>query len=129
MSRETKVTWEIKSEHYGKWIRETQVVGQWPQPVFVSEGAMIEDILSRTEEKGFFKDIVAWLERDAPRMMRESLRELYVSRPEPVSYERLCEFVYNVGLRASGAIERRMLLEGANKWAEKYFGDFPPTFP
>lgn len=100
-------------------------VQQWPKPPTDEE--MIADVLSRTEDKGFFEDMVAWLRMDAPRKIRKNLQELHPPmHTGPVAYDRLCEVLYQVGFRASEVLERRMALGPSNRWVRQYFEDFPP---
>lgn len=127
-------TWEVKNDEYGKWLDQTITIpsgtinantikSQYTVPSATKE-SMIENILSKTEEKGFFGDIVEWLKRDAPKKVTATLNDLHYSS-EPVTYERLCEAVYDVGFRATERIEQRMMLGPANEWVQGYFRDFP----
>lgn len=87
---------------------------------------MIEDILNRTEDKGFFNEMVEWLKKEAPKRLPFMLRELCLPmHPGSVSYDRLCEVLYQIGFRTSELIERRMILGPSNKWVAQYFIDFP----
>ena len=84
---------------------------------------MIDDIMNRTEDQGFFKDVVDWLSKEAPRILLNTLEQLCYAGP--VTYSRLCEFLYDIGFRTSELIERRMILGPSNKWVVEYFKDFP----
>jgi len=88
---------------------------------------MIEDVMSRTEDRGFFRDMVEWLRKDAPKRLRSILGE-FVSpmHTGPVAYDRLCEVLCQIGFRTSELIERRMILGPSNRWVVEYFDDFPP---
>lgn len=123
-----KVTWEYYTKDYGKWVMDPQGTpsNPYPEPVYASDEAMIEDILKRTEDKEFFKEVVAWLRQDAPKKLRAALIEIHGIRQKPIKYEWLCELVYNLNFRASERIEHRMILGQTNEWTRKYFKDFPP---
>lgn len=122
-------TWEVKTYKPGagavgsNYYPYNPVKEAGPPP---TDEEMIKDILSRAEDGGFFKDMVEWLRRDAPRKLRKALNEL---RPPmhkgPVAYDRLCEVLYQVGFRASEILERRMILGPSNDWVQRYFEDFP----
>lgn len=117
-----------KDKNWGKWTytaKGSDKAQPWPKPPTDEE--MIADILSRTEDEGFFSDMVAWLRMDAPKKLRWTLQELNPPmHTGPVAYERLCEVLYQVGFRASEMLERRMALGPTNAWVRKYFEDFPP---
>lgn len=117
----------INNKDWGKWTYTAKGANEtapWPNPPTESE--MIRDALSRTEDEGFFGDMVAWLKKDAPRRLKSVLRDL-CSPMGTISYERLCASLYNVGFRASERLERRMTLGPSNEWIRKYFEDFPPA--
>lgn len=127
-------TWEVKNYEYGKWLDQVITVpagkaaantikSKYTVPSPTKE-SMIEDVLSRTDEKGFFGDVIEWLERDAPRKVAITLNDLHYSSGS-ITYDRLCEAVYDVGFRANERIERRMMLGSANEWVQGYFRDFP----
>lgn len=147
-------TWEVKdnSQDWPKTIITTSPPSNWPKTTVVStslspytitsstitsstiyqfpsapsEDDMIKDILGRTEEYGFFKDILEWLKKDAPKKLRVILRELVSPiHTGHVTYERLCEVMYHIGFKTSELIERRMILGPSNKWVVEYFNDFP----
>lgn len=119
------------NKNWGKWVYEDKDSNErvpWPSPPTDEE--MIEDVLSRVEDKGFFTDMMAWLRSDAPRKLRTTVQELHAPlHIGPVAYDRLCEVVYQLGFRASEVLERRMILGPTNKWVKKYFGDFPGNRP
>ena len=121
-------TWEnIKPDNnYGKWVFEGN---EFADPVpKVTEQSMMEDILLRTEDEGFFRDILDWLQNMAPKKIRRLLNRLS-GEPGKISYESMCESVYQFGFRASEILERRMILGPANKWVRMYFEDFPRSLP
>jgi hypothetical protein len=113
---------DCKYYNYGKWVKGATHQGSNPY----ADEAMIEEILPRTEDKGFFKEIVAWLKEWAPKKLRPALFELNGIKRDPILYEWLCKIVYLMNFRASRNLERRMLLGPSNKWVRKYFEDFPP---
>lgn len=117
-----------KDKNWGKWTytaKGSDKAVPWPKPPTDEE--MIADILPRTEDEDFFGDMVAWLRRDAPRKLNITLVGLCAPmHTGPVSYERLCEALYQVGFRASEILERRMTLGPSNEWVRKYLEDFPP---
>lgn len=121
--------WVVKNTNKdsGRWTYTamgSDEVKPWPKPPTDEE--MIKDIVSRVEDEGFFRDMVSWLRDDAPRKLRKTLQELQAPmHVGPVAYDRLCEAIYQLGFRASGVLERRMILGPNNKWVEKYFEDFP----
>lgn len=123
-----KVTWDVFTEDYGKWVWDIQGTpsDDQPAPVHLTDGRMIKDILEKAEDKDFFREIVLWLKQDAPKKLRPALQELHGIRRNPIKYEWLCELVYNLNFRASEKIEQRMILGQANEWVKKYFQDFPP---
>jgi hypothetical protein len=123
-----KITWEYQTQDYGKWVRDSQAVvnKSYPEPVYVTDEAMIDEVLERTEDKDFLREIVAWLKHDAPKKLRPALSEIHGIRQKPIKYEWLCELVYNLNFRASERIEHRMILGQTNEWTRKYFKDFPP---
>jgi hypothetical protein len=96
-----------------------------------SSSEMLSDVLSRTEDVGFVEDIVSWLQGCAPRKIYGFLKELtFPMSGGFVSYELLCERVYELGfhelgLRANEIIERRMVFGPSNKWVKLYFEEFP----
>lgn len=91
-----------------------------------TDESMIEEILGRTDDQGFFKDLVSWLSVDAPKKVRRTLKEFASPMHTGIiTYERLCEVVYRIGFRASELIERRMILGPSNQWVAEYFKDFP----
>lgn len=114
-------------KNWGKWSytsKGSKEAKPWPEPPTDEE--MIRDILPRVEDEGFFGDLVAWLRMDAPRKLRWTLQELHPPmHTGPISYERLCEVLYQIGFRASEVLERRMMLGPSNQWVRKYLEDFP----
>jgi hypothetical protein len=150
-------TWEIKNNGYdwSKTVTVTSphnwpnTVANWPNTIISNntntipsitvastsfqlpraptEDDMIEDVMSRTEDRGFFRDMVEWLRKDAPKRLRSILGE-FVSpmHTGPVAYDRLCEVLCQIGFRTSELIERRMILGPSNRWVVEYFNDFPP---
>jgi hypothetical protein len=127
----SEYTWEIKSKDY-KWpttvatIPGVTVASTYFEPLpSPTEESMIEDIMNRTEDRGFFKDVVDWLDKEAPRRLQSVLKELY-SHVGSVTYDLLCEVLYRIGFRTSELIERRMILGPSNNWVAEYFKDFPP---
>lgn len=135
-----KVTWDIKlpksanisttwnnSGNFEKWIKDMNAD---PPP---SEQEMIESISLNAEDVGFFRDILDWLQKMAPKKISFFLRELYLSKsnewasPKKYSYEKMCELIYRMGFRASETIENRMILGTNNKWVQDYFRDFHPA--
>lgn len=87
----------------------------------------VEEIARRSQDRGFFHDIVGWLGPNAPKRLKRLLWDL--SLADAVSYERLCKAVVSVEFRASEVIERRMALGPVNEWVRQYFRDFPPAGP
>lgn len=118
----------VGDNNWGKWVYNAKGSADpkpWPNPT--SDEEMIKDIAIRADDPGFFEEMVEWFRRDAPKRLRSALRDLsYPMHMGPVSYDRLCEVVYQVGFRASEALERRMILGPSNKWVRRYFEDFPP---
>lgn len=117
-----------KDANWGKWNytpKGSTEQQEWPRPP--SEEEMMSDILSRVEDEGFFKDMVVWLKNDAPRKLKQALREMCEPmHAGPVAYDRLCEVLYQIGFRANDVLERRMKLGPANDWVRRYFDEFPP---
>lgn len=128
MNQTPKITWEFHTENYGKWVRETQATPSEGviEAVYYTDERMIEDILERTEDKEFFREVVAWLKHDSPKKLRPALQELHGVRQSPIKYEWMCELIYNLNFRASEKLEHMMILGQTNEWVKKYFGDFPP---
>lgn len=123
---ENWVVKNIKSDNWGGWIYKPQDGEQIPWPSPPTDDEMIEDIVSRVEDEGFFRDMVSWLRSEAPRKLRKTVQELHAPlHIGPVDYERLCEMVYKLEFRASEVLERRMMLGTNNKWVRKYLEDFP----
>lgn len=131
-------TWEVKNnwQNTTVWppntVTATTIPGvtvastsfQFPPPA--TNESMIDDIMNRTEDKGFFRDMVEWLEKEAPKRLPLMLRELCPPmHTGSVFYDRLCEVLYQIGFRTSEMLERRMILGPANKWVADYFKDFP----
>ena len=118
----------------GRWMFQPKGGGE-PIPVMPppTDEQMICAIIEHQhlEDKDFFREIVDWLRRDAPRKLRWTLQELWpgdsglARASADLSYGRLCEVVYKLGFRTSEAIEGRMMLETPNDWVKKYFEDFP----
>lgn len=131
-------TWEVKNnwQNTTVWppntVTTTTIPGvtvastsfQFPPPA--TNESMIDDIMNRTEDKGFFKDMVEWLKKDAPKRLSGMLKELVSPmHTGTVAYDRLCEVLYQIGFKTSEPIERRMILGPSNEWVKKYFADFP----
>lgn len=122
----SKITWDIKVSNSGTGGVGSNYYPYNPVKKAVppaTEEEMIKDILSRTDERGFFEDMVDWLRRDAPRRLQKALKELHAGS---VAYDRLCEVLYHTWFRTTERLERRMMLGPANEWVQKYFKDFPP---
>ncbi|NBT57628.1 hypothetical protein EBT16_02475 [bacterium] len=127
---DSKYTWE------NSWAKINNISTNTPPYITVAstidfveqtEDSMMEDILSRTEDQGFLRDLVEWLRSEAPKKLKRTLKELVAPmHTGAVTYERLCEVVYQVGFRTSELIERRMILGPSNNWVAEYFKDFPP---
>jgi hypothetical protein len=125
-----KHTWE------NSWVNINNISANTPPYITVAstidfveqtEESMMEDILSRTEDQGFFRDLVEWLRRYAPKKLKRTLKELVAPmHTGAVAYERLCEVVYHIGFRTNELLERRMILGPSNRWVVEYFNDFPP---
>lgn len=122
-----KWTSNIKNDNFGKWIHSSTNTYVPPPP---TDEQMIKAIHDNQnlEDKDFFREMVDWLRKYAPRKLRVALQELWsaASASVDLSYERLCEVVYKMAFRASEALEHRMVLGPNNQWVQKYFGDFPP---
>jgi hypothetical protein len=129
---DAKYTWEIKSKAFNKWPTANTIPGvtvastSFQFPPAPTENEMIEDVMGRTEDRGFFRDMVDWLRKDAPKRLSVMLKELVSPmHTGPVAYDRLCEVLYQIGFRTSELIERRMILGPSNRWVVEYFNDFP----
>ena len=128
-SSDPKYTWEIKSQAFHKWPTTVTTATTIPGVTVAAtqssptKESMMDDIMNRTEDQGFFKDVVDWLSKEAPRILQNTLEQLCYAGP--VTYNRLCEFLYDIGFRTSELIERRMILGPSNKWVVEYFKDFP----
>lgn len=126
-----KITWEYKNYNtktfstndFSKWVKNYEFDKSLP-----SEQELIELITSNVEDVGFFKDILDWLRKTAPRKIMFFLRELYLCRSATKvglhSYEKMCELIYKMGFRTSETVENRMILGPKNKWVQEYFKDF-----
>lgn len=132
-------TWDNKNKDWmkkslsGTWVYEQKGKDPMPAPKPPTDEEMIESILKcgKLQDEGFFLDMVEWLRKDAPKKLRGVLRELHGYPGVPgldvdLSYERLCELVYDVGFRVSEVLKRRMILGDSNRFVKKYFEDFPP---
>lgn len=130
-----KIDWNNEWEY---WVQKHKEIGDWTvntsypsspkidKSPFPTEDVMLLDVFSRTEETGFVEDIMSWLRSCAPRKIVTFLKGLCSPHyTGPVSYESLCEAVYQLGFRASELIERRMVLGSGNKWVKLYFEEFP----
>lgn len=112
------ITDYIKKNVYNEWSSD--------EAPFSSSEVMLVDVLDRTEEKGFVDDIMSWLRRSAPRKVAGFLKGLtFPMKSGQISYENLCESVYDLGFRADEIIERRMILGPSNWWTRLYFEEFP----
>jgi hypothetical protein len=108
--------WEYIGKHYDEILSNKTS----------SSSEMLSDVLSRTDERGFVEDIMSWLQTCAPRKIYGFLKELtFPMSGGFISYELLCERVYELGFRANEIIERRMVLAPSNKWVKLYFEEFP----
>jgi hypothetical protein len=120
-------TWSNSgSGYFEKWIEAES------KKTLPTEQEMIKKILTGVEDVGFFKDILDWLKKMAPKRVPRFLEELYIplQGDNPglfCSYESLCEIVYKFGFKASETIEKRMILGSNNKWVQEYFRDFHPS--
>lgn len=119
---------KISKKDFGKWVYDANT--NMPKPAMPTEKEMMEDIMPRVADEGFFMDMVAWLKKDAPKRLGSVLAELYrpphaYTQAAAIAYDRLCETLYQVGFRASETLERRMILGPSNKWVVEYFKDFP----
>lgn len=116
VSKSNSITWGGNVNDFGKWA-----IGWEP-----TEQEMIEKILTGIDDEGFFRDILDWLKKMAPKKVPRFLEELYIPINSGLtySYESLCEIVYKFGFRASEVVERRMILGTNNKWVQDYFKDF-----
>lgn len=123
-----KITWEYKNYNtktfstndFSKWVKNYEFNKSLP-----SEEELIECVAPNIEDVGFFKDILDWLRKTAPRKIMFFLRELYLHKPSKMhSYEKMCELIYKMGFRTSEIVENRMILGPKNKWVQEYFKDF-----
>lgn len=116
------------NKNFSKWVfQPTGTEERTPVPPPPSDEELIEKLIPRMEDKGMFKDIVAWLRKDAPKRLRGALNNLNSPLVTSISYETLCRTVYEMHFRASEVIERRMILGEGNQWTKRYFEDFPPS--
>lgn len=110
-----------------KWVHDQEKIKKTspPEP---SEQEMIEKILTGIDDEGFFRDILDWLKKMAPKKVPRFLEELYIPINSGLtcSYDGLCEIVYKLGFKASETLEHRMILGANNKWVQEYFKDFYP---
>lgn len=119
-------TWDIKKTESWNWLPSNINTQTKPVESPPTLESMIKKIQSHVEDQGFFNDMVEWLRTNAPKKLRNALRELAPPmHTGPVAYDRLCEVLYEIGFRASDLLERRMILGPTNRWVQEYFKDFP----
>lgn len=92
-----------------------------------TDDELIAKILEKTDEKGFFKDIVKWMRYIlAPTKRRQIMVDIRGSaHTRRLSHSDFCMFIFSSRIRASKPLENRMLLGESNEWTKKYFENFP----
>lgn len=92
-----------------------------------SDDELIAKILEKTDEKGFFEDMVEWIQYImAPAKRRQIIEDIRGSAyARKLSHSDFCMFIFSSRIRASKSLENRMLLGESNEWAKKYFENFP----